>query len=312
MSTIRSLGNAYEPQEGVHAMTETPRRPPAQEGFALILALLVLMMLTFLGLTLATTTSTELQIATNYRWSEQARYNAEAGVEAAKVILRDVPNWAQILPIARAGVTWTTAVPPGSSPSSPGGLPSADPQGRTLRNYENWNCDSRGGNVGYGLVLHDPGAATVNGPYQYRTNLLGQSVNGAFTLWIRRDILLNTDGTIRDNPADNVAVITVEGVAPYTETQVTTTRAQSNAAVKVLEVSLVRASGGSDLCETFRGQTGGASSGAGFWACGVISDTCAASSQALSRGLGDGAGRVAGAEAHTAESAGTLCDTGVR
>ena len=42
------------------------------------------MLLTFLGLTLATTTSTELQIATNYRWSQQARYNAEAGIEAAR------------------------------------------------------------------------------------------------------------------------------------------------------------------------------------------------------------------------------------
>ena len=45
-----------------------------QSGFALVLALLALLLLTFLGLTLAVTTSTELQIATNYRWSEQARY----------------------------------------------------------------------------------------------------------------------------------------------------------------------------------------------------------------------------------------------
>ena len=60
-----------------------------ERGFALILAILSLMLLTFLGLTLATTTSTELQIATNYRWSQQALYNAEAGLEAARIVLSD-------------------------------------------------------------------------------------------------------------------------------------------------------------------------------------------------------------------------------
>ena len=62
-------------------------RRPGERGFALVLAILSLMLLTFLGLTLATTTSTELQIATNYRWSQQALYNAEAGIEAARIIL---------------------------------------------------------------------------------------------------------------------------------------------------------------------------------------------------------------------------------
>ena len=64
------------------------------------------MLLTFLGLTLATTTSTELQIATNYRWSLQAQYNAEAGIEAARIVLSNVaglgrPLWTDQLPAAR-------------------------------------------------------------------------------------------------------------------------------------------------------------------------------------------------------------------
>ena len=64
------------------------------------------LVLTFLGLTLAATTSTELQIATNYRWGQQATYNAEAGIEVAKIYLRAVPNdWATILPKARTGIT---------------------------------------------------------------------------------------------------------------------------------------------------------------------------------------------------------------
>jgi len=71
-------------------------------GFALILAILALMLLTFLGLTLATSTSTELQIATNYRWSQQAYYNAEAGIEYGKSLLRYM-NWTLLLPDPRMG-----------------------------------------------------------------------------------------------------------------------------------------------------------------------------------------------------------------
>ena len=61
-----------------------------EAGFALILAILALMLMTFLGLTLATSTSTELQIATNYRYSQQALYNAYAGVDVGKVVLRNI------------------------------------------------------------------------------------------------------------------------------------------------------------------------------------------------------------------------------
>jgi len=57
-------------------MQDARQKRRSERGFALILAILSLMLLTFLGLTLATTTSTELQIATNYRWSQQALYNA--------------------------------------------------------------------------------------------------------------------------------------------------------------------------------------------------------------------------------------------
>ena len=78
-----------------------------QAGFALILAILSLMLLTFLGLTLAATTSTELQIATNYRWSQQALYNAEAGLEASKLLLAQIArvdgDFRNILPVRRVG-----------------------------------------------------------------------------------------------------------------------------------------------------------------------------------------------------------------
>ena len=118
-------------------------------GFALILALLALMLLTFLGLTLATTTSTELQVAANYRWSQQAYYNAEAGLEAAKIMLRRVQDANKVLPVARVGTSWNeyTANPT----SAPTGLALAT----ATRNFENWRCDKRGNGVGYGVVIND-------------------------------------------------------------------------------------------------------------------------------------------------------------
>src|SRR5512139_1916849 len=95
-------------------------RRAGESGFALLLAILSLMLLTFLGLTLAATTSTELQIATNYRWSLQAFYNAEAGIEAGKRVLQNV-NWRAAMPAARG--SWapptTTPVPTTNQPVPP-------------------------------------------------------------------------------------------------------------------------------------------------------------------------------------------------
>ena len=92
-------------------------------------------------LTLATTTSTELQIATNYRWSQQAFYNAEAGIEAAKRALATA-DWSVVLPAPRTTPTWLGNVNPGA------------PMGTaTARNFENWACDQRGNGAGYGRVL---------------------------------------------------------------------------------------------------------------------------------------------------------------
>ena len=101
-----------------------------ERGFALVLAILSLMLLTFLGLTMATTTSTELQIATNYRWSQQALYNAEAGLEAARVVLSrtaDVTTqWTPILPAVRTSpASWLPGAAPLPSSRSSGGTSTA-------------------------------------------------------------------------------------------------------------------------------------------------------------------------------------------
>jgi len=243
----------------------------SQAGFALILALLALMLLTFLGLTLATSTSTELKIATNYRWQQQALYNAEAGIEAGKRILSGVPSWTNILPTKRAG-TWDGDTPP---PTGRGGAnaPEAtnDEWNNPSRNFESGSCDRRGNGVGYGVVLDDGSGLA---PYQFKTTLYGQSLNGAFTLWVRRPTLIGLDGLFRDysGPGEEDHLILVsEGVAPYTGAQLSGAMTANNAAVQVVEVLLSQVRGTEqNPCNTRTGQAGQGAENAGFSACDPI------------------------------------------
>jgi hypothetical protein len=252
-----------------------PRR--GQAGFALILAMLALVLLTFLGLTLATTTSTELQIATNYRWSEQALYNAEAGVEAGRVLLRGISDWGTILPTVRTG-TWLG----NTDPSTAGGGATAphsrtDEWGNPARNFESWQCDQYGNGTGYGVVLDDGSAAA---PYQYKTTMFGRTLTGAFTIWVRRppcrlDTANLTDygagnatcriATVATGDDDNLVMV-VEGVAPFLPGAPLTNRA-----VRVIEVTLSKATPlSSDPCGTRGGQVGGGPEGANFSACDPV------------------------------------------
>lgn len=256
-------------QEALEAMIEQNRSHRGTEaGFALILAILALMLLTFLGLTLATTTSTELQIATNYRWSQQARYNAEAGLEAAKSVLRTM-NWAAILPAARAA-TWSGV----DAPTVAGGgavapLVRADEWGNPSRNFEIWECDQRGNGLGYGVVLDDGAGA---GPIQYRSTMFGQNLNGGFTLWVRRPTVVRPDGLLEDYALDNdTLVIVSEGIAPFTGGSAGTVFGQANQAVQLVEAVLSRASTvGAGPCGGRGGQAGGGAEGANFSPCDPI------------------------------------------
>jgi len=256
-------------QEALEAMIEHSRRHGRREsGFALILAILALMLLTFLGLTLATTTSTELQIATNYRWSQQARYNAEAGLEAAKNVLQTI-NWATVLPPPRAGVTWDGITVPAARP--PVGFAPRERADTWVppnpsRNFESWECDARGNGIGYGVVLDDNGGA---GPFQFRSTQFGLNLNGAFTLWVRRPTVVRSDGLFEDYAADNDTLVVVsEGVAPYTGGSAGTVFAQSNQAVQVVEAVLSRAgTTTTGPCGGRGGQAGGGAEGANFGSC---------------------------------------------
>jgi Tfp pilus assembly protein PilX len=263
-------------------------RRPGEQGFALVLAILSLMLLTFLGLTLATTTSTELQIATNYRWSQQALYNAEAGIEAARVILaraasvNTTTKWAPILPARRmsGGVAATWAE--GAAPAVGGG---------TGRDFYRSSCDTRGG-VGYGLVLNADGQRWEN-----VSSFESFSLNGAFTLWIRRDLSVGNDGKYQDSDRDDMLIIVAEGVAPYQGAATSFTQARQ--ATRVLETRLnVLLALVGHPCESLSGQEGMGPSGDNYNPCAPL---------ALSGGAALGLGNAFGA-ANTGET-GTLRPT---
>ena len=237
-------------------------RRPAERGFALVLAILSLMLLTFLGLTLATTTSTELQIATNYRWSQQALYNAEAGIEAARILLAKAATvniatkWQTILPPRRMSgtvpLTWIeggATLPTGFSPSG--------------RDFERSDCDTRGG-VGYGVVLNADSQRWEN-----VSSFESFSLNGAFTLWIRRDLDVGNDGKYQDSDRDDMLIIVSEGVAPYAVAGNAFTQARQ--ASRVLETRLnVLLSTVGHPCESLSGQEGMGPSGDNYNPCAPL------------------------------------------
>jgi hypothetical protein len=195
----------------------------SQGGFALIVAILALMLLTFLGLTLSATTSTELQIATNYRWSQQALYNAEAGLEVARVVLQRVGDNQLVLPEART-IGW--------NPTGTGTFTPAPPAARftATRNFEGSGCDRFGNGQGYGAVLTEPNNAA--NPFQNVSQAFGRQLNGGFTVWVRRETLFSLDTAI-DNPVGERLVVTSEGSAPFAGPGTAFTRA--NRAIRRLE-----------------------------------------------------------------------------
>lgn len=256
----------------------SPRNTSRESGFALILALLALVLLTTMGLALSNSTSVELQISSNQRWSEAARYNAEAGIEYGKSILMAAPNWDAILPAARTVADWSATAWNGSatSPTAPATYASGAPVlNRATRNWESWKCDQRGYGMGYGVVYDDGGA---NGPEEYRSQIGGATLNGAFTLWVRRPVRWNqvdaqgfaTGTQLEDYADNNVVVLVSEGVAPFTGGANANAFAASNRAVYTIETLLVRTGTtilDQSACSSRQGQAGGSSSGGNTSGC---------------------------------------------
>jgi hypothetical protein len=247
------------------------KRRDGEAGIALVLALLSLMLLTFLGLALATSTSTELQISNNYRWSQQARYNAEAGIEVGKKYLATI-DWTTVLLTARTNSWNGTATP---SAAADGSNPPAG------RNYENWLCDTRGNGIGYGKLLATYAdvvavdsalTPTIPGPTTF-------DVRGSFTLWVRRPVVPVTSDNITGTAVlgeykdfsvnSDELILTAEGVAPFSPAGLATLSGQKNRAIRTMEVRLSR-NIANDVCGSRGGQVGGGSEGAGFGGCAAV------------------------------------------
>ncbi len=228
-------------------------RNRSEAGFALIMALLVLMVLTFLGLALATTTSTELQIGYNYKWGQQAQHNAEAGLELAKRFLRQ-QTWVVLMPPYRETQTAMAARPAWAL--------------NNARDFENDDCDillegTKG--VGYGVVLQIAGSP----PFQNVTSFLGQSLGGAFTVWVRRPLKTEDNGLIHDDTSASRIIVTAEGVAPFQALGSATSFGQRRQAVRVLEVELTKSDPG-DCENDFTGQAGMGALGSNYDPCGTV------------------------------------------
>lgn len=235
--------------------------PKGERGFALILALMALVLLTTLGLTLTATTSTELRIATNYRWSEQAYHNAESGIELGKRYLRQL-DWRILLWPSREAALDT-------APSTVNIPARTGPEGEASRNFELQDCDTDadlGGNVGFGVVLDDLNEAF---PFQNSSQFLGTALNGTITLWIRRPIDTAADGTRSESVDDNRVILTAEGTAPFSQGGATGTYQMINRAVRYIEVELTRQD--PNDCENRSAQAGSGPSGSGYDQCDVVS-----------------------------------------
>jgi hypothetical protein len=272
-------------QEGRQAM-RNDGRAMGERGFAMILAILSLMLLTFLGLTLATTTSTELQIATNFRWSQQALYNAEAGLEASKLLLSNVAiadsNWQNIVPAARGG-TW---VAPFAGQNL--GAPAEAPPGAALRDYERNNCNDRA-KVGYGVVLRAPDPSTGTATrWENVSTFMTKRINGAFTIWVRREVTADALGQFSDDQlgAPTNLVVTAEGVAPYPGAANAFTRA--NQATRIIEQTYNLVTG--DPCQRQGTQEGAGPTGENFDSCSPLTAGAGGSLQAV---FGAGGGTLA-------------------
>src|SRR5262249_9971370 len=172
----------------------------------------------------------------------------------------------QILPPARSA-TWSgDEAPPYALPVAPFAGRS-DAWGHPKRDFEFTACDRRGHGVGRGAVLDD---GTTDGPYQLKTSLFGRQLNGAVTLWVRRNVQVNPNGSFADySTDDDELVLTAEGVAPFSSLASATLA--TRAAEATVEVTLRRTPVLTPQdCSARLGQAGSGGAGAGFGACDAL------------------------------------------
>jgi len=219
-----------------------------EAGTAFVIAVLVLFILTVLGLALVLIAHTEAEISVNLRWTEMARYNAEAGLEYAKNVLGAYAaspdgDFRRALPPPRSSAAMNQVPEVLCTPTRPG---CRDYQFRIVQ-----------GNATHfiGKVLRDPSRNNRLLQYDFRdTN--GQNdlrsgdidgdgrpdVQGTVTIWVRRPLIGGQDYTYQDR-----VIITAEGTAPAAGAP-----GRRNVAVSRLEMTIGLPSGAATVEETYR------------------------------------------------------------
>lgn len=239
------------------------KRMTSESGVALVVALLALTLLTLLGITMSVTTSTEQQISANYRWSQQASYNAESGLEIARNYLRQF-EWNMVLPTAR-NAAQMVAPPVWAGRNGPSGEPNRSFQGADCDLATGPGGETRGG-VGYGVVLDIP---TQTNPFQNTQYYMGYGINGTYTIWIRRPLQWDVAGNrMVDMATNDMAIVTVEGTAPFLEGESGSAFALNRRAIKIVETVLRRNAGCND--ENNPASAGGGPLGANYSGCNAI------------------------------------------
>jgi hypothetical protein len=206
------------------------------EGSAFVISILVLFVLTVLGLALMLTTTTEKEISTNYRWGEQAFFNADAALEYGKNVLASYAtvnaNFAAILPPARGpgqpvgDIVVTPADEDDRTAKHPEGGGPCDPATAGCRDYQYYidQCASPGvgpcNRIYIGRVLNRPDGTPAMYDFRAPAGALGdldgdgaQDIDGTFTIWVRRPVVGTRDYGSLPNEDDRV-IITAEGTAP--------------------------------------------------------------------------------------------------
>jgi hypothetical protein len=125
------------------------------------------------------------------------------------------------------------------------------------------------------VVLDD---GTAGAPYQFKQNVGGLALSGAFTLWIRRPVnwvpVGGTTQTLQDYTGDDALILVSEGIAPFVGN---TTARSSNRASHIIEVLLSKGSSstttvipGETSCSARQGQSGGNAQGTNSSGCTVL------------------------------------------
>jgi len=203
------------------------RSKHCEQGSAFVISILVLFVLSVLGMALMLTTTTEKEIAVNYRWGEQAFFNADAALEYGKNVLASYAlvnaDFSAILPPARADVTVPDDTAPWASAHPEGGA-SCDPAVGGCRDYQYYidQCPAAGvcNRVFVGRVLPRPDGTQAMYDFRAPAGALGdldgdgaQDIDGGFTLWVRRPIVGSRDYGSLPGEEDRV-ILTAEGTAP--------------------------------------------------------------------------------------------------